>query len=107
MALPLVVSQVFEAVEFDSPGDVGHTWLAVAAPGEIAGLLSCGGWPGRGGHGRRTAVAGPSPGRWPGPGQAGQGGKAAVMVLVAAARAWGKLIWPGGMPAASTPAPMS
>ena len=39
MALSLVDSQVFEAVEFDSPGDVGHTWLVVLAPGEVAGLF--------------------------------------------------------------------
>ncbi len=26
-------------MEFDSPGDVGHTWLVVPAPGEIAGLF--------------------------------------------------------------------
>jgi len=29
---------VFEAVEFDSAGDVGDARLAVPAPGEIAGL---------------------------------------------------------------------
>jgi hypothetical protein len=29
---------VFEAVEFDSAGDVGHARLVVPAPGEIAGL---------------------------------------------------------------------
>ena len=34
-------------------------------------------------------------------------GKAAVTVLVAAARACGKLMASGGIPAASTPAPMS
>jgi hypothetical protein len=39
MALSLGTSQVFEAVKFDSAGDVGHTWLAVPAPGEIAGLF--------------------------------------------------------------------
>ena len=39
MALPLGTSQVFEAVKFDSAGDVGHTELVVAAPGEVAGLL--------------------------------------------------------------------
>ena len=39
MALPLGTWQVFEAVEFDSAGDVGHTWLVVPAPGEVAGLL--------------------------------------------------------------------
>src|SRR6266496_55634 len=39
MALPLGASEVFQAVEFDSAGDVGHAWLAVPAPGEIAGLL--------------------------------------------------------------------
>jgi hypothetical protein len=39
MALPLGTSQVFEAVEFDSAGDVGHGWLVVPAPGEVAGLL--------------------------------------------------------------------
>jgi hypothetical protein len=26
-------------MEFDSPGDVGHAWLVVPAPGEVAGLL--------------------------------------------------------------------
>ena len=41
MALPLGTSQVFEAVEFDSPGDVGHAGLAGLAGGEVAGLL-CG-----------------------------------------------------------------
>jgi hypothetical protein len=50
MALSLVASQVFEAVEFDSPGDVGHTWLVVPAPGEIAGL------PGLAGAGPAGAV---------------------------------------------------
>jgi hypothetical protein len=39
MALPLGTSQVFEAVEFDPAGDVGHAWLVVLAPGEVAGLL--------------------------------------------------------------------
>jgi hypothetical protein len=39
MALPLGTVQVFEAVEFDSAGDVGHTWLVVPAPGEVAGLF--------------------------------------------------------------------
>jgi len=39
MALPLGTWQVFEAVEFDSAGDVGHTWLVVPPPGEIAGLF--------------------------------------------------------------------
>src|SRR6266498_5109272 len=33
MALPLGASEVFQAVEFDSAGDVGHAWLAVPAPG--------------------------------------------------------------------------
>ena len=39
MALPLGTSLVFEAVEFDSAGDVGHAWLVIPAPGEIAGLF--------------------------------------------------------------------
>jgi hypothetical protein len=26
-------------MEFDSPGDVGHAWLVVCAPGEVAGLF--------------------------------------------------------------------
>ena len=26
-------------MELDSPGDAGHAWLVVAAPGEVAGLL--------------------------------------------------------------------
>ena len=30
---------MFEAVEFDSAGDVGHAWLVVPAPGEVAGLF--------------------------------------------------------------------
>ena len=30
---------MFEAVKFDSAGDVGHTWLVVLAPGEVAGLF--------------------------------------------------------------------
>jgi hypothetical protein len=50
MALPLGTSQVFEAVEFDSAGDMGHTWLVVPAPGEIAGL------PGLAGAGSAGAV---------------------------------------------------
>jgi hypothetical protein len=37
--LPLGVAQRIEEVELDSPGDVGHTWLVVPAPGEVAGLL--------------------------------------------------------------------
>jgi len=37
--LGLGTSQVFEAAKFDSAGDVGHIWLAVRAPGEIAGLF--------------------------------------------------------------------
>jgi hypothetical protein len=39
MALSLGTSLVFEAVEFDSAGDVGHSWLVIPAPGEIAGLF--------------------------------------------------------------------
>jgi hypothetical protein len=39
MALPLGNSSMFEAVELDSAGDVGHTRLVVPAPGEVAGLL--------------------------------------------------------------------
>jgi hypothetical protein len=39
MALPLGTSQAFEAVEFDSAGDVGHAWLVILAPGEVAGLF--------------------------------------------------------------------
>jgi hypothetical protein len=39
MALPLGTSLVFEAVEFDSAGDVGHAWLVIPAPGEVAGLF--------------------------------------------------------------------
>ncbi len=50
MALPLGASEVFQAVEFDSAGDVGHAWLAVPAPGEIAGL------PGLAGAGSPGAV---------------------------------------------------
>jgi len=50
MTLLLGTSQVFEAVEFDSEGDVGHTWLVVAAPGEVAGL------PGLAGAGPAGAV---------------------------------------------------
>jgi hypothetical protein len=30
---------VFEAVELDPAGDVGHAGLVVATPGEVAGLL--------------------------------------------------------------------
>jgi hypothetical protein len=41
---------VFEAVEFDSAGDVGHARLVVAAPGEVAGL------PGLAGAGPAGAV---------------------------------------------------
>jgi hypothetical protein len=25
-------------MEFDPPGDVGHAWLVIPAPGEVAGL---------------------------------------------------------------------
>ncbi len=39
MALSLGTSLVFEAVEFDPAGDVGHSWLVIPAPGEIAGLF--------------------------------------------------------------------
>ena len=100
--------EVFEAVELDPAGDAGHAGLVVAAPGEIAGFL-------------RLAGAGPAGAvadgelraedlqqeRGQGQVQAVRGEKAAVMVLAAAARAWGKLIVSGGMPAASTPAPVS
>lgn len=41
---------MLEAVEFDSAGDVGHTWLVVPAPGEVAGL------PGLAGAGPAGAV---------------------------------------------------
>jgi RHS repeat-associated protein len=75
MALPLGTSQVFEAVEFDSAGDVSHAWLVVCASGEVAGLLRlAGAGPGRGGRGRGTAGQRSSAGTWPGPGQAGEGG---------------------------------
>lgn len=30
---------MFEAVELDPAGDVGHAWLVVPAPGEVAGLF--------------------------------------------------------------------
>jgi hypothetical protein len=50
MVLPLVASQVFEAVEFDSAGDVGHAWLVVSAPGKSPAL------PGLAGAGPAGAV---------------------------------------------------
>ena len=106
--LALGTWQVFEAVEFDSAGDVGHAWLVVSAPGEVAGLFRLAG------TGPAGAVADEEPRvedlqQEGGQGQVKlvRGGKAAVMVLAAAARACGKLILSGGMPAAFTPAPMS
>jgi hypothetical protein len=39
MALRLGTLKVFEAVEFDAAGDVGHAWLVVPTPGEVAGLF--------------------------------------------------------------------
>jgi hypothetical protein len=98
MSLPLGTSQVFEAVEFDSAGEVGHGWLVVPAPGEVAGLFVLRGWPGR-------AVAHVEPGvedlqQEGSRARSSWRGKAAVMVLAAAARACGKLIVSGGMPTA-------
>src|SRR5579859_2397385 len=100
MALLLGDLPWVEQVELDSPHDVGAAGLAGLAGGEVAGLL---GLPRAGAVG---AVADEEAGHEDLQQECGErvfllvrGGKAAT-VSVAAARACGKLILAGGMPAA-------
>lgn len=93
-------------MELNSPGDAGHAALAGFAGGVVVGF------PGLAGAGAVRAVpdgeAGPEDlEQERGQGKVGLVRGKAVTVSVAAARARGKLIFPGGMPAALAPMPMS
>ena len=95
-----------EQVELDCAGDVGDAGLTWLAGGEVAAFLVLRGLarPGRSWvkkAGMRILARNVAKARRP-----AQGGKAAT-VAVAAARAYGKLIWSGGMPAASAAIPVS
>ena len=95
-----------EQAELDCAGDFGDAGLTWLAGGEAAGLL------GLARAGPAGAVAGEEGGHEDlgqerGEGEAGLLRGKAATVAVAAARACGKLIWSGGMPAASAAIPLS
>ena len=96
----------WQAVDLDAAGDGDDAGLVLAG-GEVTGLL---GGPGAAAVGA-TADEGPRVedlGQDGGQGQVSlvRGGKPAVTVSVTAARACGKLTRSGGMPVASTAAPI-